>query len=172
MTPEEAARQRETLLASIEMEDALTLKVAGAIPIDKVTWKPDAGKSWRTNDLTMHIAGAGLFFTSVVDGTWEPGAEAPPAPETKEALLEGIRQAQAGFQSRLSAYTPQQLAGETEFFGNLHPNVTILSWHKDHMIHHRGQLALYLRLMGAKVPSTYGPSGDEDYIPEPAGQEG
>ena len=35
------------------------------------------------------------------------------------------------------------------------------SWVMNHLIHHRGQLSVYLRLTGAKVPSIYGPSGDE-----------
>jgi uncharacterized damage-inducible protein DinB len=42
------------------------------------------------------------------------------------------------------------------------PRVTAWrSWVMNHLIHHRGQLSVYLRLTGSKVPSIYGPSGDE-----------
>ena len=42
------------------------------------------------------------------------------------------------------------------------PKVMVLrSIMLNHWIHHRGQLGVYLRLVGAKVPSSYGPSGDE-----------
>jgi uncharacterized damage-inducible protein DinB len=40
------------------------------------------------------------------------------------------------------------------------------SWTMSHMIHHRGQLSVYLRLVGAKVPALYGPSADETGGPE------
>ena len=35
------------------------------------------------------------------------------------------------------------------------------SWVMNHLIHHRGQLSVYLRLTGSKVPAIYGPSADE-----------
>ena len=45
------------------------------------------------------------------------------------------------------------------------PTVAVIrSFVLNHTYHHRGQLGVYLRLLGAKVPSTYGPSGDE--VPE------
>ena len=55
--------------------------------------------------------------------------------------------------------------GEVNFMGQDIPALQILGWHPFHMIHHRGQLTVYLRLMGANVPSTYGPSGDEEFQP-------
>lgn len=168
MTPDEAARRRDELLQAVQAEDQLMLKVAEAIPEDRIAWRPEAEKARQANALAMHAAAVGTFFTQVVEGTADMSAEPPPPPTDKATLLAAIRGVQQQFQARVAAYSPEHLAAETEFFGGKYANVDILSWHRDHMIHHRGQLALYLRLMGAKVPSTYGPSGDEEYAPESA----
>ncbi len=172
ITPDRAERRRGDLLEQIQNEDQLLLKLVRALPEDKLTWKPDAPKCWQANDLALHAAAVGNWFTTVVDGAVEPGKEPPPAPTDKTELLTAIEHSQNQFQQRVAEFSPEELAGTTEFFGNTFPNITILSWHRDHMIHHKGQLALYLRLMGAKVPSTYGPSGDEDYAPAEAAEAG
>jgi uncharacterized damage-inducible protein DinB len=44
------------------------------------------------------------------------------------------------------------------------PNVTYLGFANNHSIHHRGQLAAYLRAMGSKVPAIYGTSADENVM--------
>jgi uncharacterized damage-inducible protein DinB len=58
--------------------------------------------------------------------------------------------------------TAEQLATPVDFLGvfNL-PAVFYLGFVNNHSIHHRGQLAAYLRPMGSKVPSIYGGSADE-----------
>jgi uncharacterized damage-inducible protein DinB len=49
-----------------------------------------------------------------------------------------------------------------DFFGMMKmPNATYLGFANNHSIHHRGQLAAYLRAMGSKVPAIYGASADE-----------
>jgi hypothetical protein len=54
-----------------------------------------------------------------------------------------------------------KLAHDVTFAKWTQPAVTYLSLDMSHGIHHRGQLSAYLRPMGAKVPSIYGPSADE-----------
>ena len=67
---------------------------------------------------------------------------------------------------RVAAMTPEQLLTPVEFFGvfNL-PAVLYLGFLNNHSIHHRGELATYLRPMGSKVPSIYGGSYDEPFQP-------
>jgi uncharacterized damage-inducible protein DinB len=62
--------------------------------------------------------------------------------------------------------TPEQLLTPVEFFGvfNL-PAALYLGFLNNHSIHHRGELATYLRPMGSKVPSIYGGSYDEPFVP-------
>jgi uncharacterized damage-inducible protein DinB len=68
--------------------------------------------------------------------------------------------------ARIAAMTAEQLLTPVEFFGvfNL-PAVLYLGFLNNHSIHHRGELATYLRPMGSKVPSIYGGSYDEPFQP-------
>jgi uncharacterized damage-inducible protein DinB len=62
---------------------------------------------------------------------------------------------------RAKGLSGEQLAKVVDFFGQIQlPAVSFLSLMVRHGVHHRGQLSAYLRPMGAKVPSIYGPSGD------------
>ena len=68
--------------------------------------------------------------------------------------------------TRVAAYdSAEQLLTPVEFFGvfNL-PAVAYLGFLNNHSIHHRGELATYLRPMGSKVPSIYGGSYDEPFV--------
>jgi uncharacterized damage-inducible protein DinB len=62
---------------------------------------------------------------------------------------------------KLRGMSVEALGEGLDFAGMTFPAIEVLSWHPWHMVHHRGQFLMYLRLMGAHVPSTYGPSGDE-----------
>ena len=56
----------------------------------------------------------------------------------------------------------EKLTQVVDFFGMMQqPNAAYLGIATNHGIHHRGQLAAYLRAMGSKVPSIYGGSADE-----------
>ena len=60
------------------------------------------------------------------------------------------------------AMSGEALAASVSFFGmNEAPDVTYLGLANNHGVHHRGQLAAYLRAMGSKVPALYGDSADE-----------
>ena len=74
--------------------------------------------------------------------------------------------------ARMAAMTAEQLMTPVEFFGvfNL-PAVLYLGFLNNHSIHHRGELATYLRPMGSKVPSIYGGSYDEPFNPPSAASE-
>jgi uncharacterized damage-inducible protein DinB len=63
---------------------------------------------------------------------------------------------------RIRALTPEQLATSIDFLGAFKlPAVAYLVFFNNHRVHHRGQLATYLRPMGSKCPSIYGDSFDE-----------
>jgi uncharacterized damage-inducible protein DinB len=66
--------------------------------------------------------------------------------------------------NRVRAMTPQQLTTHVDFSGVFTmPAVFYLGFVNNHSVHHRGQLAAYLRPMGSKVPSIYGGSADEPW---------
>jgi len=60
------------------------------------------------------------------------------------------------------ALSGDRLSADNSFFGMLTwPNVEFIAFGNNHSVHHRGQLAAYLRAMGSKVPAIYGGSADE-----------
>ena len=66
----------------------------------------------------------------------------------------------------VEAMTAEQLLTPVNFFGVFNmPSVYYLGFLNNHSIHHRGELATYLRPMGSKVPSIYGGSYDEPFRP-------
>ena len=66
--------------------------------------------------------------------------------------------------ARLRSTSGEQLAKEVDFFGMMkQPAIAFISFANNHGVHHRGQLASYLRAMGSKVPSIYGGSADEPF---------
>jgi uncharacterized damage-inducible protein DinB len=66
--------------------------------------------------------------------------------------------------NRVRAMTPEQLATPVDFMGVFKmPAVFYLAFVNNHGVHHRGQLAAFLRPMGSKVPSIYGGSADEPW---------
>jgi uncharacterized damage-inducible protein DinB len=68
--------------------------------------------------------------------------------------------------ARVEAMTPEQLQTLVGFFGVFNmPAAFYLGFLNNHSIHHRGELATYLRPMGSKVPAIYGGSYDEPFAP-------
>ena len=63
---------------------------------------------------------------------------------------------------RVRALSGDALVRPVDFFGTMVPAVVVLSVMLRHSIHHRGQLSTYLRPMGGKVPSIYGPTADTE----------
>jgi uncharacterized damage-inducible protein DinB len=64
---------------------------------------------------------------------------------------------------KLSALTPEEAARILDFYGFMQmPAAGFVDMAMRHSIHHRGQLSAYMRPMGGKVPSIYGPSADEN----------
>lgn len=158
-TPKEADLLRRTLAAELAGEYKSLLKVIDAVPTDKLGWKPTKEKSMAFGFMAGHAGGAGRFFTTMIDG----GQPAEPSYEfkSKKALAKAVAGFEAEFQVKLAGYTPKQLATEIDFYGQKQQAITLLRWHHVHLVHHRAQLSTYLRIMGAKVPSTYGGSADD-----------
>ncbi|MGE0866240.1 MAG: DinB family protein, partial [Vicinamibacterales bacterium] len=65
--------------------------------------------------------------------------------------------------AQLRALPAEKLTATVSFFGMMEmPNLKYIGFANNHSIHHRGQLAAYLRALGSKVPNIYGPSADAE----------
>ena len=150
MNAEQASAIVELLTRTIESEGGATRKVIGAVPTGNRGYKPDA-KSRSAWDIAVHIAMSDVWFAdSILGGKFEwTGEPATPAEMTDPA-------------AKLRMMSPDDMLRNVEFFGMKGPACTWLTMMNNHTIHHRGQLAAYLRAAGSKVPAIYGVSADEN----------
>ena len=162
MQPEQAAFLRDQLLNSLRMEHPTTRRVVEAIPVDQASYRPDeVGR--RAIDLAWHIVGAEhLFMEAVVNGVFDFTNSGRPATLTNTAeIARWYGETFAQDAAKVGALDADRLLRVVDFRGLFRlPAVAFLQFSMSHIIHHRGQLSMYLRPMGAKVPAIYGESYD------------
>lgn len=165
-------RISDTFLPELDQEMAQTRKTLARVPDDKFTYKPHE-KSMEMGALALHIAmmtgwGADTlkndnFDIAPVDG---PAYEMPTAKNTAEVLAlfdQNVIALQAALREADDAAMMKKwslLNGGTPMFTM--PRAAVLrGMILNHLVHHRGQLTVYLRLNDVPVPALYGPSADE-----------
>jgi len=165
LTPEFAAGLRAMMLDGIAREAEITKRVIGAVPDAKSEYRPDPNAR-TAKELAWHIANTDVqFLDGIADLQFK--MESPEhKPQTSADVVAWYDENMKRGIERVQALTPEQLTTPVEFFGvfNL-PAVAYLGFLNNHSIHHRGELATYLRPMGSKVPSIYGGSYDEPFVP-------
>jgi uncharacterized damage-inducible protein DinB len=163
MTPDHATLILNSVaLPSVHAEHPVTKRVIAAIPADKVDYRPDSiGRS--AIDLAWHIVTAeNRFLEAVVSGAFDLTPwERPNAVRSPSDVNAWYEERLAGNVERLKSLSGEQLLKTIDFRGMFRfPAVIYVQLALNHTVHHRGQLSMYLRPMGAKVPSIYGESYD------------
>lgn len=167
MTPEQAKATAELLIAVWEGEAKGTAQVLSAVGAGNRDYKPDA-KSRTAWQIATHLATADVWFIdSIVKGTFEWNPAAAQQAESRfadaAALVAFYEKALPEQLRALRALSGDALLAPLSFFGMFEwPRVRFIAFANNHSIHHRGQLAAYLRAMGSKVPDIYGPSADSE----------
>lgn len=170
LTEEQAQFLAALMLGGLQNEWPTTRKVILAIPAEKASYRPDE-KSRSAMELAWHIAASEVWFLEgVLAGEWQKEAGMPEEVRTPADIVAWYERTAPELIEKIRALPGAALAETMDFFG-LFRAARALYLHMDllHVVHHRGQLSTYLRPIGAKVPSIYGPSGDE---PVPAAGEG
>jgi uncharacterized damage-inducible protein DinB len=163
MTPDQATLILNSVgLPSLLSEHAVTTRVVAAIPAEKVDYRPDS-ITRSAIDLAWHIVTAeNRFLEAVVSGAFDPTAR--PRPDTIRSPADvnaWYEERFIGNVEQLKSLSGEQLVKTIDFRGVFqYPAVIYIQVALSHSIHHRGQLSMYLRPMGAKVPSIYGESYD------------
>lgn len=159
----------DALLPEFDREMTTTRKVLERVPEDKFDWKPHA-KSFSLGALAAHVATLPTWGTETLTRSeFDVGGDQrpPTAPPSKNELLATFDKSVADARAALVDKTDGELmaiwslkrSGRTLFSM---PKTTVLrSMVLNHVVHHRGQLTVYLRLLDVPVPSIYGPSADE-----------
>jgi uncharacterized damage-inducible protein DinB len=166
MNPEQARTIADHYATVMEQEFGTTCKVLAAVRDDARDYRPD-DKSRTAWQLATHLATGDVWFLeSILNGqfAWDPDSEAK-AEKAFKNVAEVVAYYKATIPEKLKALraaSSENLTRPVDFFGKFtQPAVGWLSMANNHGIHHRGQLASYLRASGSKVPAMYGPSADE-----------
>jgi uncharacterized damage-inducible protein DinB len=158
----------EGLLQELEQEAPNTRRVLERVPGDCLAWKPH-DKSWSLGQLALHVAVLPGAIAEIARKSPVPlpqfkQASATSAAELVPALDRSVakaRQLLAALNDADLAKTWRLMDGDREVMAV--PVAALLrSIMLNHWYHHRGQLTVYLRQLGAAVPSIYGPSADEN----------
>jgi uncharacterized damage-inducible protein DinB len=169
-TPNKATEQmteKDYFVMGAEREFQTTLRVFEAYPEDKLDLKPTK-ESMSARDQIWVMTGGKMVTDRIVEGRL--AMEAPPAaPKTKAELIGAFKQAHAAQVAAVKGLSEADFNAEIEIQSGKTSFMKVrradaLWFIAMDGIHHRGQFTVYLRLAGDKVPSIYGPSGDEPWV--------
>ena len=157
------------LIAELEYEGATTRKVLERVPADKFDWKPHE-KSMTFGRLAQHVAEMHGWTKPTVEQSELDFAKAdykPFEPKTTEELVQHFEQ---NFNEAIETlrnapdeiwFEPWSHRNGEQIYFTMPKVVVMRSMVLNHIVHHRGQLSVYLRENNIPVPPMYGPSADE-----------
>lgn len=162
----------ESLLPEFDAEMATTRKTLEAVPTEKFAFTPHA-KSMPMGKLANHVAELPTFATLTIQTTtFDVAPVGGPAWEasdlqTQEEVLALFDKSVVEARAALAGASDEALHADWSFAvaGNVVmtlPRIaSIRTWTMNHLIHHRAQLGVYLRLNDIPVPKVYGPTADD-----------
>jgi uncharacterized damage-inducible protein DinB len=159
----------EALAAELKVEAATTRRLLERVPQDSLGWKPH-DKSMTLGRLAGHVAEMpGLFALVLTEDVLDfaSGKYQPFNPENASELTEVFDQRVAAALDALGNQPAEAFAKNWQMRNGervlleFPRGVALRALGLNHLIHHRGQLSVYLRLLDIAVPSIYGPSADD-----------
>jgi uncharacterized damage-inducible protein DinB len=159
---------RDALLPEFDQEMTTTRRVIERVPTDKREWKPHP-KSFSLGHLTQLVSGMPSWITNAITETsldlgGYPGYGYEKTEDLLQTFDKNVRDAHKAIESAKDSdyqVTWSLKRGEQVFFSA--PRAVIVRQTLNHLVHHRGQLTVYLRLIDVPVPSIYGPTADEKW---------
>jgi len=156
----------ETLLPEFDQEMATTRRLLERVPTDKGKWKPHE-KSFSLGHLAQLVAWMpGWIAQTLRERELNLKGSAGYSYEKTEDLVkmfdQNVKDARAAMQASKDADYKVDWSlkfGDRTVFTQ--PRAQVVRTHINHLIHHRGQLTVYLRLIDVPIPSIYGPTADE-----------
>src|SRR5262249_41977094 len=155
------------IVRELEAEAKVTERVLARVPEDQLGWKPHT-KSMTLGQLAMHVASIPGFIASAsLEDGFEPRNSGPKHPQSQNEIIEAHK---AGLDKARGALAQVDDGKAQGTFNLMKDGQVIRSFPRlavyrnfllNHVVHHRGQLTVYLRLLDVPLPSVYGPSADE-----------
>ena len=160
----------ESLLPEFDHEMGVTRRLLERVPDGQLSWAPHE-KSMTLGRLAQHLSELPRWCSATITQSGiELNAGRPPDPLPGDGARgivasfdRNVSDARAALVGRTDAelLAPWTLAVDGKEMFTM-PKATVLrSFVMNHMVHHRGQLSVYLRLQNVLIPSMYGPSADE-----------
>jgi uncharacterized damage-inducible protein DinB len=157
----------ESFLPEFDSEMASTRRLLERVPADRLGWKPHP-KSRSLGELATHVTELPRWGMRFEKESFKVGGEPAPKMSSAPEFLARFDQNVSDGRAAIARRTDQEMQadfrvlkpnGETFFHGSRRSltRSALLS----HLIHHRGQLTVYLRLCDVSLPSVYGPTADE-----------
>lgn len=159
---------KDGLFAEFDHEMAATRRLLERVPDRLLAWRPHE-KSMSLGGLAQHVANLpswGVFILDRTDLDLDAVPRNLPEPQSHLAVMSRFEETTATTRKLLDKTDAELVAmwslrrGNQELF-SLPRIAAFRSFVLSHMIHHRGQLSVYLRLQNVPVPAIYGPSADE-----------
>ena len=159
----------QSLLAEFETEVATTRKFLASLGDDQLTWRPDE-RSMTAGQLALHIAASPGQVAQMATHDECPAPDfsgANPQPASVQEVLDAFENSVAVVAQVLPTIDDERMQGTWKATKD---GTTVIAMPRiaffrsvmlNHWYHHRGQFGVYLRLLGARVPASYGPSADE-----------
>jgi len=160
---------KHAFIAELKSESGPTQKMLERVPIENSEWKPHE-KSYTLGRLATHVAEIPHWISRIItidDWDFAVRGFSRQVAQSKEELMDI-------FQTKLDMAIADLNTVNEEAFNKtwivrngdqmrreMPKKIAIRSWGFSHLIHHRGQLSVYLRLLNVPVPGMYGPSADE-----------
>lgn len=160
----------ESLIAEFEHEASGTRKLLQAIPEKDINYRPSP-KSWTMGELAQHIASIYHWYSGVFSGTEydlskdnvERGS-----PEDIQATINFFEERVENAREALKNATEESLKekwtmkfGDQVIMDSQPRSLVIRGFLYNHLYHHRGEMIVYLRATGNRVPGLYGPTAEE-----------
>ena len=164
---------RSALVAELRQEAASTRRLLERLPEARLGWQPHP-KSMTLGRLAGHIGELLIWGQRTVE---EPEVDLAAVPEGQRgAVAESVEQLLGEFDRRLERfaaaleaadeegmYAPWRLRHGEQLFFELPRIAALRGFVISHLVHHRGQLTVYLRLLEVPLPQVYGPTADEGW---------
>ncbi len=160
----------QEFLQELLLESEVTRRFLEAVPFDKRTYKPDE-KSEALGTLAIHVAEIVAWWTSVanehelnfIDFKQREIRNSEELLAYFDALLEEAKNALEKMDDAAFQENWAMMHGDDVLF-SLPKKQVMRIFCMNHLVHHRSQLGVYLRLLGIPVPAAYGPSADDDNV--------
>jgi uncharacterized damage-inducible protein DinB len=160
---------KDAFMAELKHESALTRKMLEKVPLDKKDWKPHE-RSMSLGRLATHVAEIPHWVSDIIhidDFDFIGRTFKAHIASSQEELLTIHKEKLDAALSDLSKLNDEEFNKKwivrmgDKILYDTPKKVAIRGWALSHLIHHRGQLSVYLRLLDVPVPGMYGPSADE-----------